>query len=184
MSICLLLIWIYWQLPAFNFAFYFSSLEPQQTTTWKGKHATTHPPPWVCGHKIEAWDPRHDENPRNEGQTAMLQTKTRPNNATDGNTPNEDVRNEDATYGNAPNGNATAPNKYPRCGTCIRSSPPTRTNTDMKTPVTPPYRHLNDRAQGVPTQTGMQDYIRAQGHGPCARSCTPPPLRQVWGAMS
>ncbi|KAF9505220.1 hypothetical protein BS47DRAFT_1368239 [Hydnum rufescens UP504] len=37
-----------------------------------------------------------------------------------------------------------------------------RMNTDVKTPVTPPpYQHLNDRAQGVPTQTGMQDYIRS-----------------------
>ncbi|KAF9504304.1 hypothetical protein BS47DRAFT_1368893 [Hydnum rufescens UP504] len=113
----------YRQLLALNFASYFSSPEPQQTTAWKGKHATTHPPPRVCGHKIEAWGPRHDENPRNEGPNGNAPNKDVPNDATNGNTPNEDARNEDATYGNAPNGNVTAPNKYPRCGTCIREYP-------------------------------------------------------------
>ncbi|KAF9505794.1 hypothetical protein BS47DRAFT_1367816 [Hydnum rufescens UP504] len=168
MSICLLLIWIVLVASALG-----RFLKPQQTTAWKGKHATTHPPLRVCGHKIEAWDPRHDKNPRNEGPNGNAPNEDAPNDVTDGNTPNEDARNEDATYGNAPNSNATAPNKYPRyhirrggCGTCIRSSPPARMNTN-----------------GVPTQTGTQDYIRAQGHRPCARLCTPPPLWQILNSI-
>ncbi|KAF9505157.1 hypothetical protein BS47DRAFT_1368273 [Hydnum rufescens UP504] len=43
-----------------------------------------HPLRW-----IEAWDPRHDENPRNEGPNGNAPNEDAPNNATDSNTPNE-----------------------------------------------------------------------------------------------
>ncbi|KAF9505795.1 hypothetical protein BS47DRAFT_1367817 [Hydnum rufescens UP504] len=77
MSICLLLIWI---------------------------ASTDHTPALrVCGHKIEAWDPRHNENPRNEGPNGNAPNERRAKRCDRRQHAQRDARNEDATYGNAPN---------------------------------------------------------------------------------
>ncbi|KAF9520960.1 hypothetical protein BS47DRAFT_1356932 [Hydnum rufescens UP504] len=112
---------------------------------------------WVCGHKIEAWGLRHDENPQKEGPNSNAPNEDAPNNqhATHSNMPNDAIHgntpNDDTTYSNAPNEDVTAPYEGP--GT---THPPWRStpmNADAKTPATPP---VDTQMMGGSMQTAPQ----------------------------